>query len=107
MLLVSKIHYYCKIPSLLVAEVTIHKKSLITRKMNSLLVTENARSKKSFVTRSKICSLLVAEVAHWKKSLITRSESCFSLQKFTPYSLQKILIAKITVLVVKFVRYSL
>ena len=47
------------------------------------------------------CLLLVA------KSLVTRCRSC-SLQKFTRYSLQKLLVAKNhSLLVAKFARYSL
>ena len=51
------------------------------------------------VTRCKIRLLLVAEVARCKKSLVTRCRSC-SLQNITRYSLQKLVLAKIT-------RYSL
>ena len=68
----------CKICSLLVAEVALCKKPLVTRckkslvtrcKIRSLLVAEVARCKKSLVTRCKIRSLLVAEVVRCKKSL--------------------------------------
>ena len=100
----------CKIRSLLVAEAARCKKSLVTRcKIRSLLVAEVARCKKWLVTRCKIRSLLVAEVARCKKSFVTRCRSC-SLQKITRYTLQKLLVAKkslITNCTANFDRYLL
>ena len=63
--------------SLLVAEVALCKKWLVTRcKIRLLLVAEVARCKNSLISRCKIHLLLVTEDAHCKKSLVTRCRSC-------------------------------
>ena len=97
LLVVKSLVTYCKIRSLLVAEVVRCKKSLvICCKICLLLVAEVARCKKSLVTRSKIRSLLVAEVARCKKSLVTRCRSC-SLQNslFTRCKIRSLLLAEV------------
>ena len=86
----------CKTCSLLVTEVALYKKSLVTC------------CKKPVVTRWRSSSLQKKITCYWlQNSLLTRCRSC-SLQKITRYLLQKLLVTKIhSLLVATFARYSL